>query len=85
MGGKGASYSGPSAFEISQQNEALKQQWDMTANQEKINAELLAKQDTATAATTELQGRQGVGQALANSQVGFTKKPTDEDDGGLLT
>ncbi|RLA57375.1 MAG: hypothetical protein DRQ78_13580 [Epsilonproteobacteria bacterium] len=81
MGGKGASYSGPSAYEIEQQNKAYRSQWDMEAKQKEINQELEDKQKDQEEAQTEVRGRQGVKDTFGNSQIGFTRKdkPTEDD------
>ncbi len=79
MGGKSGGYSGPSASEIQAQRDAYRQQWDLEKamdEQKKIISDENVKKE---ATSQELKDRRGVGNVLANSQIGFTKAPSPDE------
>jgi len=84
-GGKsgGASYQGPTAYELDMQKQGYRQQWEQEAKLEEQQAILDEEKADAEKAQTELESRKGIKDILANQQRGFTKKD-DEDDEGLL-
>lgn len=91
MGGKGGSYSGPSATEIAARDEGLRSKWTEQANVKEAQKEAFQKQleqefelkaqgDKARDVKSELKSREGAKAVLSNSQVGFRRDSKQAKD-----